>query len=186
MQNVGTVFIHGILSRIFREMKIFVPGSEIIFLFSTTRLLTFCTGKTLEWKASVESSVVNPDPDPHQIERYDPDPHQIDKLDLDPPKFADEKPKCMEHVLPYLSTFIWKLGSGSGSAPKWKVGSGPASASKWQAGSGSASESESKWCSSATLHWRENNLVIWRNKTRFINPKGIQKPTACLLKIQHF
>jgi hypothetical protein len=63
--------------------------------------------------------------------------------------------------------FIWKLGSGFGSASKWKVRSG--SASKWQASSGSwsaskwqpgsASGSASKRCGSATLltwerkHW---------------------------------
>ncbi len=55
----------------------------------------------------------------------------------------------------YLSTFsrfgafIWKLGSGSGSASKWMVVSGFGSASKWQAGSGSASASSR--CGSATL-----------------------------------
>jgi hypothetical protein len=60
-----------------------------------------------------ETSVKDPDPDPHKIERddegsdpnphqrdkQDPDPlpHQNDKLDPDPHQFADDKPNCMEN-----------------------------------------------------------------------------------------
>ncbi len=78
------------------------------FCFPLLACSLFVQGKPRNEGVSGEQCC-DPDPDPHQIERQDPDPHQIDKLDLDLPKFADDRPKCMEYVPTYLSTLCQVL-----------------------------------------------------------------------------
>ncbi len=102
-----------------------------------------------------------------QVQWLDPDPHQSDKLNPEPDlhQLADDKQKCMEYkpiraLFRGFWAFIWKLGTGSGSASKWKVGSGYAS--KWQAESGSASKLQAESGSASKWHAESGSASKWQ------------------------